>query len=266
MVQEVGGAPWRRPRSLAAVSAALALACVAPPRDYRGERTLAVEAVDYAGWDALLRAHVRDGVVDYAALAAAPELEVFLGQLRDARFTHRTSERERLAFWINAYNALAVAGILDGGSPATLWGRYRFFLRSRHPVAGEEITLWDLEHQRLRPLGEARIHFALVCASASCPKLPSEAYAPARLEAQLERDTRAFVNDPSRNRFGAQARVARLSAIFDWYAEDFQAAAGSVHAYVAAYVTDPEVAQGLGAGQWRIEYQDYDWSLNGRLD
>jgi hypothetical protein len=133
-------------------------------------------------------------------------------------------------------------------------------------VAGEEITLWDLEHERLRPLGEPRIHFALVCASASCPKLPSEAYAPVRLGAQLDRDARAFVNDPSRNRFDAQAGEARLSAIFEWYAEDFEAAAGSVHAYVAGYVADPELARGLGAGQWRIEYQDYDWSLNGRLD
>jgi len=243
--------------------ALLGAACVAAPRSYDSERSLALESVDYSGWDELLRAHVRDGVVGYSGFAGTPELADFLAQLRDARPTEHTREAQRLAFLINAYNAFAISAILAGGSPETLLGRHRFFQRELHSVAGEQITLWDLEHQRIRPLGEPRIHFALVCGSASCPKLASEAYLPERLDDQLERDTLAFVNDPTRNRFDAAARVARVSAIFDWYAEDFEVESGSVAAYLAAYVSDPAIVPGLTGGSWRIEPLDYDWRLNG---
>jgi hypothetical protein len=258
-----GGRARRRRAGLLLAAGLLGVACAAPPRDYRSQRPLALAQVDYSGWDALLRAHARNGVVDYPAFAAAPELDAFLDQVRRARFSAPSGADERLAFWINAYNALAIRGILDGGSPAGLLGRYRFFLRRRFAVAGEKITLWDLEHARIRPLGEPRIHFALVCASASCPKLASEAYLPGRLDEQLERAARAFVNDPERNRFDRAQRVAWLSAIFDWYAEDFAADAGSPAGYVAAYVADPELARSLAAGGWRVQYLDYDWSLNG---
>jgi len=242
---------------------ALLVSCVASPRSDPSERSLPLAAVDASGFDALLREHVVDGHVEYAAFAAAPELSLYLSEVREARLAEGTPEPERLAFLLNAYNALAIRGILDGGSPATLLGRYGFFMRTRHSVAGEAITLWDLEHERIRPLGEPRIHFALVCASASCPKLASEAFDPARLEEQLERETLRFVNDAQRNRFDAERRVASLSAIFDWYAEDFEASDGSVERFVARYVDDPEVAQGLAAGEWVVESLGYDWSLNG---
>ena len=253
-------------RALAALLAGAALglvSCVAPPRSYPLERRLRVESVDYSGWDALLRSHVHDGVVNYPAFASAPELGGFLEQVGAVELTADTPPEQRLAFLINAYNALAVAAILDGGSPETLLGRHRFFQRERHAVAGEEITLWDLEHARIRPLGEPRIHFALVCASASCPKLAAQAYRPGHLDDQLERDTLAFINDATRNRFDAGQRLAQLSAIFDWYAEDFEASACSVPGYVAAYVDDPAIVPGLVDGRWQIEYMDYDWSLNG---
>ncbi len=244
------------------VAVLAAWGCVSPPRPAPVEAPMPVAALDDAGWDALLRAHVEDGVVDYPAFADRVELSRFLDGVGSASL-EGASRDERLAFLINAYNALAIEGILDGGSPATLLGRYRFFWRQRWAVAGEEITLWDLEHERIRPLGEARIHFALVCASASCPRLASEAYRPAQLERQLDAATRLFVNDPSRNRFDAAGRIAYLSAIFKWYAEDFEAEAPSVAAWVARYVADPEVARGLAAGGWEVRHLDYDWGLNG---
>ena len=133
----------------------------------------------------------------------------------------------------------------------------------RHPVAGEEITLWDLEHERIRPLGEPRVHFALVCASRSCPALASSSYEPSSLEDQLEAAALGFVNDPARNRFDREKRVAKLSRIFDWYREDFEATDGSVERYIARYLDDPELADDLAAGRYTVEYADYDWSLNG---
>jgi len=241
----------------------LTAGCVAPSLSYWLPETTLVERFDYTEWDALLRAHVRDGVVDYPAFAGSQRFSQHLTRLRRARFTQDTTREQRMAFLANAYNALAIAAVLDGYSPASLIGRGRFFLRVRYPVGGEEITLWDLERHRLLPLGDPRVHFAIVCASLSCPKLASEALLPDRLEQQLERSARRFVNDPARNRFDREKREAQLAAIFERYTEDFAEAAGSVEAYVARYVDDPRLAQDLAEGRYRVRFLDDDWSLNG---
>lgn len=237
--------------------------CVATPRIYWLPGRELVANADYGGWDALLREHVRDGRVDYVAFARSDAFRAFLHQLQHTRLTVDATREQRLAFLINAYNASAIAAVVAGSKPDSLFGRWRFFWRTRHPVAGEDITLWDLEHERVRPLGEPRVHFALVCASASCPRLASHAYLPETLDAQLEEAAVSFVNDPERNRFDAAGREASLSRIFDWYEEDFVGAAGSIGAYVAPYLRDPQVASGLASGSWKIRYLDWDWSLNG---
>jgi hypothetical protein len=107
------------------------------------------------------------------------------------------------------------------------------------------------------------MHFAIVCASASCPKLQPWAYQPDQLGRQLDLVARSFINDPTRNRFDRTQKVASLSMIFHWFEKDFAAVAGSVLAYVARYVDDPELAKELTQAGYRIEYLDYDWSLNG---
>jgi hypothetical protein len=241
----------------------LAVACVARPQGYFTATGEGVDRIDYAPWDAVLGRHVRDGVVDYAFFAASEDFREFRQTVRRARLRQQITHPERVAFLVNAYNASAIAAILAGYSPESLLGRGRFFRWTRWPVAGEEITLWDLERHRLVPLGEPRIHFAIVCASASCPVLASKAYRPERLEEQLDRAARRFVNDPTRNRFDVGARVAHLSRIFKWFEGEFVASAGSIGAYLARYVADPELARGLAAGGWEIRYLDHDWSLNG---
>ena len=126
------------------------------------------------------------------------------------------------------------------------------------------ITLYDLERQVLiRQFHEPLIHFAIVCASASCPRLQPWAYQPQELDRQLDQVARAFINDPTRNQFDRKRKVASLSKIFDWFAEDFVAAAGSTLAYVARYIRDPELARDLVESDYRIEFLEYDWSLNG---
>jgi hypothetical protein len=236
---------------------------VAPPQSYWVRESRTVPRIDYDDWDALLSAHVREGLVDYPAFARAPEFDEFLRKLRKSRFTAETTGDQRLAFWMNGYNAAAIAAILDGHSPAGRWGRYRFFRRIRRPLGGEAITLWDLENKRIRSAGDPRIHFAIVCASASCPRLASEAFVPERLDEQLEGLTRAFVNDPTRNRFDVEGRVAHLSQIFEWYAEDFATSYGSTAAFVARYVDEPRVSAGLREGGWELRSLPWDWSLNG---
>ena len=249
-------------RSLLVLPLLLGAGCVLTPKAYWVPESVTVERVDYAGWDGLLRDHVRDGRVDYAAISRDPRFDDFVDTLRRGRFTKETTRDERLAFLINGYNALAIEGILSGQSPATLLGRREFFWRTRYPIAGQEMTLSDLENRRIRPYEEPRIHFALVCASRSCPDLRAEAYVPERLDAQLLDATRRFVNDPSRNTYDAAARRAKISAIFDWYEEDFAAAHRSIPTYLSRYVEDSEVARGLASDGWKIHFARYDWSLN----
>ena len=257
------------PRSAAlALALTIGLGCVAPPRELApGPRN----AVDHALWDGLLRAHVRDGVVDYPALCPAPGRTRYLEQLATAHSPVDAPVADRLALLMNGYNALAIDLVCQGRSPETLLGRYGFFMRERVEIAGEAITLWDLEQEHIRPIGEPRIHFAIVCASSSCPKLASQAFVPGRLDAQLDTVTRAFVNDPTRNRFDPDAGRAELSKIFSWYEEDFGITAesdagadvGPVGAWIAPWLEDQRAAAALLAGELDIGSLPYDWSLNG---
>ena len=158
---------------------------------------------------------------------------------------------------------LAARGILDGSSPGSLLGRHVYFKRDKYLVAGERITLHALEHELIRPLKEPRIHFAIVCASQSCPILQREAYTLKQLDQQLEAAARNFINDRQRNQFNPTSRRAELSSIFKWFEEDFTEAAGSLQGYLAPMIDDENVARLLEQEAFKISYLKYDWSLNG---
>lgn len=130
-------------------------------------------------------------------------------------------------------------------------------------MAGQRITLHSLEHELIRPLKEPRIHFAIVCASQSCPILQSEAYTLKQLGQQLDAAAINFINDLERNQFNATNRRADLSSIFKWFEEDFVEAAGSLQAYLAPMVDNEKVADLLEQEAFNIGYRKYDWSLNG---
>ncbi|MDX1411553.1 MAG: DUF547 domain-containing protein, partial [Nitrospirales bacterium] len=171
---------------------------------------------------------------------------------------------DRLAFWINAYNAFAIQGILDGYSPTTWVGRYTYFVSRDYLVGGARVNLYAVERAILIPeFREPRIHFAIVCASRSCPKLRSWAYSPDKLDQQLDDSARLFINDPNRNVFDRQQKVAYLSKIFDWFTDDFVSHSGSLTKYVAQYVEDPKLAEELVQETYRVEFLEYDWTLNG---
>lgn len=215
----------------------------------------------WESFDRVLHRYVKDGTVNYPALAADADFHAYVVSL--AAPVSLRSRAERLAYYMNAYNALAMEGILEGQSPASLIGRVRFFKLDKWRLEGRAVDLYSLEHDVLIPMGEPRIHFSIVCASKSCPKLRSEAYAAERLQVQMDQNARAFINDPMRNRFDRDSKVAHLSAIFKWYGEDFSNAAGSVQKYLSRYVGDPDVARDLSEDRYAIEWNDYDWSLNG---
>ena len=212
----------------------------------------------------VLESQVRDGVVDYPSIQMDNRLPAYLAQLARVDPNAFATRNEQLAFWINAYNAFAIKGILDHYSPVSYVGRYRYFIGRDYRVGGATINLYDLERQVLiKQFHEPLIHFAIVCASTSCPKLQPWTYEPDQLPLQLDRAARDFINDPTRNRFDRTNKVASLSMIFKWFDHDFSRAAGSVLAYLARYVNDPELVQDLMRSEYRIEYLDYDWSLNG---
>ena len=215
-------------------------------------------------FDRVLREHVNNGFVDYPAIGRDLRFSRYIDYLAEADPEAFSTEAEKLAFWINAYNALAIQGILDGLSPDGFFGRVAFFATTDFRLAGRDITLYDLEHDIIIPFAEPRIHFAIVCASASCPILQSEAYRAETLDEQLDRAARQFINDESKNQFNDELRIANLSKIFDWFDADFEKHAGSVANYLKPYVDQDSHRQTLASPDLYIRHLDYDWSLNGK--
>jgi Protein of unknown function, DUF547 len=217
--------------------------------------------VDHGLFDSVLKAHTKDGQVDYPAVAADKAFSTYLDQL--ATTPAPSAKNEKLVYYMNAYNALAMKGILDGKSPSNFFGRHTFFKSTKFKIAGGENSLHNIEHEILRKLDEPRIHFSIVCASSSCPKIRSDAYTVAKLEEQLDDNARRFVNDTSRNRFDKKEKLASISQIFKWFAEDFEKSAGNVQKYISKYVNDPDVAKEMAAEGYKTKYLDYSWNLNG---
>lgn len=213
-------------------------------------------------WSALLADAVTGGEVDYSHWDKNPRFDALVEQIGAAN-SGDMDRQHKLVFYINAYNILAARGILDGSSPDSFLGRYVYFKRDKYRVAGDSITLYALEHELIRPLGEPRIHFAIVCASQSCPILQREAYTPEQLDQQLEIAATGFINNQERNQFNVTSRRAELSSIFKWFEEDFAADGGSLQAYLAPLVDDKEVADLLRQEAFDISYRKYDWNLNG---
>jgi len=230
---------------------------------------------EHRAWTHLLERYVRDGRVDYAGLHrdARPALASYRDALSAVSRTcyAEWTREQRLAFWINAYNANAVELVLEHYPVRSIraigWvpgSAFRTTFIPMKDLAGGELSLDDIENGHLRKeFGEPRIHFAIVCASVSCPSLRSEAYRAADLDRQLDDQARRFLADRTKNRFDLGSRTFHLSSIFKWFREDFEKASGSLPAFIARYV-DPETAAALAEPGVRLEFLDYDWSLNGK--
>jgi len=250
--------------------------------------TAPAQAFDHShrAWDELLRRNVvltaggKASQLRYAAVARErAALKTYLGTLSavaPAEF-ERWSRAQRLAFLINAYNAYTVELVLTrypglksirelGSLLSSPWKK-KFI-----PLLGETRSLDDLEHGLIRAPGvydDPRIHAAVNCASAGCPTLRNEAFVAERLDAQLDDGLARFLSDPSRNRYDSARGVFQLSSIFKWYRDDFEKGhrgIASLAALLARYAeqlaVDAAGRQALGEGRAKIEFLDYDWSLN----
>ena len=215
------------------------------------------------GFSALLNEHVSDGVVNYSGFKNNTQFKDYLELLKTTNPDSFQTREQKLAFWINAYNALAIKGILDGLSPGSFFGRISYFKTTDYEVGGRKINLYDLERDIIIPFEEPRIHFAIICASVSCPKLRSEAYRASTLENQLQDNALDFINDDSKNNFDAAKKRANISKIFDWFEKDFKAHSGSVQTYLSQFVSHDEIREGLKNKQYKVKHLKYDWNLNG---
>ncbi|HVY07709.1 MAG TPA: DUF547 domain-containing protein [Burkholderiales bacterium] len=239
----------------------------------------------HAQWDALTHRHVVPtsygyaSQVDYKGFQAdRAALKAYLDGLSavtPAEYEGWTRP-QKLAFLINAYNAFTVELVLTAYPELKSIKDLGSFLRSPwkktfFSLLGKEHSLDDIEQEMIRAPGafdDARIHMALNKASAGSPALRKEAFVADKLDAQLEDGVQRFLSDRSRNRFDAQTRKLEVSKLFDWSAKDFAARAGSVEAWLAKY--SDRLGDNLGQRQAirnkqaKVEYLDYDWSLNDR--
>ena len=218
---------------------------------------------NHAAYDAILKTHVTNGMVDYKALKAAQKaLDRYLAALAavsEPRFKSWT-EPQKIAFLANLYNAATLRLILDH-YPLKSIKDIGTILKGPwdQPVVrlcGKTIALNNLEHDILRKdYNEPRLHMALVCAAKGCPPLRNEAYAAGRLNEQLDDQARTYLSSPAGLRVERAKGEAHVSSIFKWYGKDFQ----SVPAFVAKY-------SGQSMDGLKIRYLDYDWSLNERQE
>ncbi|HYY61463.1 MAG TPA: DUF547 domain-containing protein [Burkholderiales bacterium] len=218
----------------------------------------------YLAWAAVLERHVNErGEVDFRGLAAdRGELDAFLAYV--ARVSPRSApslfpgQQAKLAYYLNAYNALAMFNVLDSGFPERLGAlrRVAFFGAKRFTIGGERLSLYTLENDVIRPLGEERVHFALNCMAVSCPRLPREPFRPERLDQVLDQKAREFFAERRNLEVLPERRRVRVSSILKFYRDDFLAKSPALISYINRYVKPPIPPD------YDVEFIDYDWAVN----
>ena len=223
-------------------------------------------------WDRVVKKHVNAfGEVNYGALKTdRADLDAYvkwLGEVSpEKQAAQFPTKADELAYYINAYNAFTTAGVVKGyptKSVRDLGMVFGFFRRGDHRMGGRWISLTDLENKIIRSerYKEPRIHFAIVCASLSCPKLAAEAFTASNLERLLDAGARQFVNE--RRNIYVKDGAVRMSEIFKWYENDFKWSAPSVLEFANKYAK-PDLKKALDGlpAKPRVQYFDYDWAIN----
>ncbi len=224
----------------------------------------------------ILNDYVHDGLVNYINLKEDKRLDKYLEQLENTNPDNLRTDEDKLAFWINAYNAFTLKFIIEeypvesindlhwGGLylgtllGTTVWDDEKIIIN------GTKLSLNNIEHDIARKkFNEERVHFAMVCASYSCPQLRDEAYEGFKLNKQLNEQARLFFMDETKNNFDLKKRTAYLSKILNWYSSDFGNDDQSILLYVSQFL-DREIADDIrrNLSQWEIDHLSYNWDLN----
>lgn len=219
------------------------------------ESTPVVQKLSHTGWDELLKKYVSStGKVNYSGFKKdIAKLQTYLDLLTDNPIQPSWSRNEKMAYWINAYNAFTVKLIVDHYPIKSITK-----IHSGKPWSKKWIKLGDktysldqIENEILRPqFKDARIHFAVNCAAQSCPPLLNEAWTAQNLEANFESQARKFINNPKFNNLSE--KKVQISRIFEWYSGDF----GDIIAYLNKYAAVKIKSNA------RVTYLEYDWALN----
>ncbi len=216
-------------------------------------------------WATVLQTHVDErGRTDFVGLSRAPAaLERYVVYIAAVSPENRPelfpSEADALAYYINAYNALAMYNVIRQDFPYSLGSvqLVNFFVTPHFQVGGRSINLLDLEREVIiGGFGDPRIHFAVNCMVRDCPILPQEPFEAATLDADLDREARRFATEDRSVRIDPEARTVELNEIYAFYEEEFVATAGSVAAYINRYRDDPLPED------YDVGYRSYDWRVN----
>jgi hypothetical protein len=207
----------------------------------------------HSAFDTLLKKYVNaEGKVNYKGFKTEKAgLEAYIKTLAEKTPDDTWGKNDKLAYWINAYNALTIRLILDNYplNSITQLDKGKTWDVKRFELGGVKYSLNDIENNIIRPLGDPRIHFALNCAAKSCPPLANQAFSGDNLDGLLETRTKAFINSKANTLTGSEIKVSK---IFDWYGKDF----GNLVQFVNKYskIKVPKTA--------KVGYNEYDWSLN----
>ncbi len=205
--------------------------------------------------NSFLSSHVSRGLVAYSQINKS-KLKQIVDQTA-ATDLSKASSLEKQAFYINAYNILVIHSILKNDTPSSPLDVLGFFDAQKYTVAGESLTLNQLEKGKLFGLKkDARFHFAVVCGAIGCPQIESFAYTPSMLNAQLDRQTKKALNDPNFTKVNDAAKKVELSEIFKWYESDFTQGGKSLIEYINQYRNEPIPSD------YTVDYYPYNWKIN----
>lgn len=211
---------------------------------------------DYKSYNQFLGKYVSDkGNVNYDKIKTNKlELDAIIAKFEKIQPTEKWSENEKIAYYINAYNVYTLKIVIENYPTKSIKDIDNVWDKKFIPSSKGKISLSDVEHKILRKMNEPRIHFAINCASFSCPNLLNDAYMPETLDNQLETVTKSFINDKTKNTISASE--IKISEIFNWFGGDFKTKKTSVIDFINNYSTVKIDKKA------KIKYLDYDWSLN----
>ena len=268
---------------MTAVVAVLCGFALAGPGEASQTSASTLQLPDHSAFTEVLAEVVEPPGVDYERLAADPAgLHRYIGTLDAASPTalEQASAADRLAFWINSYNACMLKRVIEhypikkaggflrlknaaaGRPDNSVWQISDVFTGAHCPVAGKVRSLDEIEHEIIRPMGDSRIHFAINCAARSCPPLIDQAYEGHSLEDQLDERVRAFVQDPAHFQVvaGQEREAVHVNRVLDWFQEDFGGVQG-IRSFLAGYAEGEDKEALLDSGT-ELVFLDYDWTLN----
>jgi hypothetical protein len=264
---------------IGAISLALATSCALAAEfdvHFRTNNPNSQTAVDHSAWTAFLSKYLvqsADELNRFAYAKASPAdkqaLKAYVRSLSAVKVTSLRSDEQR-AFWINLYNALTIDVVLDhypvkSIKDISLGGSFRSIVtggpwaKPLVTVEAKQLSLDNIEHDILRKVWrDARVHYAVNCASIGCPNLMPVAFTAATLDAMLTQGARGYVNHPRGVRVSGQS--VRLSQIYSWFKEDFGSSDAAILDHLRTYA-EPGLKAQLNAVR-SIGGYDYDWSLN----